>query len=70
MNGFEELRLDNAEITGSEVLKLAKCEQERIVNKLFDKVKRYDGKDWETYKKEARKLDYINYLIRNLERGE
>ena len=67
-NGFEELRLDNVEITGLDLLKLAKEEQRRVVEKANKKVKRYDGEDFETYKKEARKLDYIEWKIKDLER--
>lgn len=65
-NGFEELRLDNMEITGLELLKLAREEQLRVVEKANKKVKRYDGEEWETYKKEVRKLDYIEWKIRDL----
>ena len=32
------------------------------------KVKRYDDEEFQTYKKEARKLDYIEWRIKDLER--
>lgn len=66
-NGFENLSLDNMEITGLELLKLAREEQLRVVEKANKKVKRYDTEDFQMYKKEARKLDYIKWKIKQLE---
>ena len=69
-NGFENLSLDNMEITGLELLKLAREEQLRVVEKANQKVKRYDTEDFQIYKKEVRKLDYIGWKIKQLESEE
>ena len=73
-NTFEDLRIDNSAITALELLELARETQLKIYEKAYHRYdiavqnnyKNKNAKYWMIYKTEGRKLDYIEYLIRQL----
>ena len=73
-NTFEDLRIDNSAITALELLELARETQLKVYDKAIHRYdiaqrnnyKNKNAKYWMLYKQEGRKLDYIEYLIRQL----